>query len=230
MIRRAGSLLLTTLGVVALPGCAHGQSYGRWNSVFTEHTADGAALGTPGSGFFEYGTSDKYGYTVQAGIASLGGMLRATYSHSYRQTIGGVGYARILAAKDAGKLGIWGAGVDVSGAVDFYERAALASRAARLAIPLSLRWGSPSRLSIAPYVAPYSEIGRETSYQLTSCDQGVFCRALPAGLDNTHALGIASGLQLTAWRLSFEVGLRDLPRTRFGHTDYKLGMGLRLRF
>ena len=61
MIRRVGTILLTTLGVVALPVCAHGQSYGRWNSVLTEHTADATALGTPGRGFLEYGTSDTFG-------------------------------------------------------------------------------------------------------------------------------------------------------------------------
>lgn len=231
MIQRAGTILLTTLGLMALPVCAHGQSYGRWNSVLTEHTADDAALGTPSRGFFEYGTSDRYGYTVQAGIATLGGMVRATYSHSYRQAIGGLGYARILASKEAGKLGTVGAGIDFNGAMDFYERVGLASRAARLAIPLSLRWGSLSRFSIATYVAPYGEIGRETSYQFTSCEQeGLFCKAVPAALVNTHAFGIASGVQLTAWRLSLAVGLRDLPRTRFGQTDYKLGMALRLRF
>ena len=177
MTRRAGTILLTTLGVVALPVSAHGQSYGRWNSVFTEHTADAAALGSSGRGFLEYGTSDKFGYTAQAGIATLDGMLRVTYSHSYRQTIAGLGYARMLATKDAGKLGTLGAGVDLSAAMDFYERSALASRAARLSIPLSLRWGSPSRLSIAPYVAPYGEVGRETSYRLSSCNEGLFCSA-----------------------------------------------------
>lgn len=230
MIRRAGIILLTAIAIDALPTTAHCQSYGRWNSVFTEHTADAAALGSSGRGFLEYGTSDKFGYTAQAGIATLGGMLRVTYSHSYRQTIAGLGYARMLATKDAGKLGTLGAGVDLSGAMDFYEHSALASRAARLSIPLSLRWGSPSRLSIAPYVAPYGEVGRETSYRLSSCSEGVFCSAFPAALDNTHAFGLASGVQITAWRASVAIGLRDLPRTRFGQTDYKLGVGLRLRF
>jgi hypothetical protein len=136
----------------------------------------------------------------------------------------------MLAAKDGGKLGTWGAGVDLSGAMDFHRPAGMASRAARLSIPLSLRWGSPSRLSIAPYVAPYGEIGRETAYQATNCAPDLFCSYVPAGLSATHALGMATGLQLTAWRVSFEIGLRDLPRRQFGSEDYKMGAGLRLRF
>jgi len=230
MIRRAGAILLTAMASYALPATANGQSYGRWNPVLTEHTADATALGTPGRGFLQLGTSDYFGRTVEGGIGTLGGMLRATYSHSYSQTVWGLGYARMLAAKDAGKLGTWGAGVDLSGAMDFRQRAALASRAARLSIPLSLRWGSPSRLSITAYVAPYGEIGRQTSYQPIACGDEPFCNWVPTGLSQTRALGIASGVQLTAWRVGFEIGLRDVPRTRSASTDYQIGMGLRLRF
>lgn len=219
------------MAIYATPATANCQSFGgRWNPALTEETPDAAALGTRGRGFLQYGTSDTFGYTAEAGIGTLGGMLRGTYAHSYKRAIWGLGYARMLAAKDAGKLGTWGAGVDVSGAMDFYQPAALASRAARLSIPLSLRWGSPSRLSIAPYVAPYGEIGRETSYQAVNCDQDLFCSYVPAALAQTRALGIASGVQLTAWRLSLEIGVRDLPKTQRGYTDYKVGMGLRLRF
>lgn len=230
MIRRAGTILLTTMGIVALPARAHSQSYGRWNPALTSQTVDAASLGTSGRGFLEYGVTDAYGYTAEAGLAALGGMLRATYAHSYSQSVAGLGYARMLAAKDVGKLGMWGLGVDLSAAMDFHDRAAVASRAARFSIPLSLRWGSPSRLSIAPYVAPYGEIGRETSYQPTACDQGLFCSYVPGALTNTHAFGLASGVQLTAWRVSLEMGLRDLPKREFGFTSYKFGMGLRLRF
>lgn len=230
MIRRAGTILLTIMGIVALPARAHSQSSGRWNPVLTEHTADATALGTPGRAFLQFGTNDLFGRTAEAGIGTLDGMLRATYSHSYSQTVWGLGYARMLAAYDAGRLGTWGAGVDLTGAMDFRQRAAFASRAARLSIPLSLRWGSPSRLSIAPYVAPYGEIGRETRYQPTVCSDEPFCNWAPVGLFQTRALGIASGVQLTAWRTSFEIGLRDLPHTRSATTDYQLGMGLRLRF
>ena len=229
MIRRAGTILMT-IGIFAIPARASCQSYGTWNPVFTEHVADATALGTPGRGFLQFGTSDYFGRTVEGGIGTLGGMLRATYSHSYSQTVWGLGYARMLAAKDAGKLGTWGAGVDLSGAMDFRQRAPLASRAARLSIPLSLRWGSPSRLSIAPYVAPYGEFGRETHYQPAACADEPFCNWVPVGLFQTRALGIASGLQLNAWRASFEIGLRDVPRTRSASTEYQLGMGLRLRF
>lgn len=230
MMRRAAAILLSAMAIYALPTTANCQSFGRWNPALTSNTPDAAALGTPGRGFFEYGMSDAFGYTAEAGIGTLGGMLRGTYSHSYTRSVWGLGYARMLAAKDAGKLGTWGAGIDVSGAMDFHPRSAVASRAARLSIPLSLRWGSPSRLSIAPYVAPYGEIGRETSYQQTNCDEGLFCTFVPAGLSPTHALGLAAGVQLTAWRVSFEMGLRDLLRTEFGTTEYKVGMGLRLRF
>jgi len=230
MLRRASTILLTAMAIYAIPATASGQSFGRYNPALTEHTPDATALGTPGRGFFEYGVSDAFGYTTEAGIGTLGGMLRASYAHSARRSIWGLGYARMLAAKDAGKLGTLGAGVEVSGAMDFYEPASTAARAARLSIPLSLRWGSPSRLSIAPYVAPYGEIGRETAYKPVPCDPDLFCSYVPAGLAPTHAFGLATGLQLTAWRVSFEIGLRDLPRTRFGTTDYKVGMGLRLRF
>ena len=229
MIRRAGTILLTTMAVYAIPATAKCQSFGQWNPALTSHTVDAAALGTGGRGFLEYGITDSYGYTAEAGLGTWGGMLRAMHAHSYSQSVWGLGYARMLAAKDAGKLGTWGAGVDVTGAMDFRERAAIAARAARLSIPLSLRWGSPSRLSIAPYVAPYGEIGREMIYRL-GCDQDFYCGVAPVGIRGTHAFGLASGVQLTAWRVSLEMGLRDLPKTRYGYTDYKLGVGLRLRF
>jgi hypothetical protein len=231
VLRRAGTILLTAIAIDAMPATADCQYLGRWNPALTYHNADAAALGTPGRGFLEYGTSDSFGYTAEAGIGTLGGMLRATYAHGYQRAIWGLGYARMLAAKDAGKLGTWGAGVDVSGAMDFYQPAALASRAGRMSIPLSLRWGSPTRLSIAPYVAPVGEIGRETSYvPAPGCDPNTFCSYVPGRLLQTHALGLASGVQLTAWRASLEIGLRDLPRTRFGYTEYTVGVGLRLRF
>jgi hypothetical protein len=99
-----------------------------------------------------------------------------------------------------------------------------------LSIPFSVRWGSPSRLSIAPYVAPYGELGRATLYQPTSCNEGLFCPWVPAGLSNTHAFGMESGVQLTAWRLSLQIGLSDLPKNDFGSTRFKLGAGVRLRF
>ena len=229
MIRRAGTILMSAMAIYAIPMSANCQSFGKWNSVLTEQTADAAALGTPGRGFFEYGTNGAFGNTAAAGIETFGGMLRATYSHSYSQTVWGLGYARMLAAKDAGKLGTLGAGVDLTGAMDVRQQAAMASRAARLSIPLSLRWGSPSRLSIAPYIAPYGEVGRETAYRLIQCGD-LLCNTAPAGLMQTHAFGLASGVQLTAWRLSLEIGLRDLPRREFGSTEYKMGMGLRLRF
>ena len=229
MIRRAGIILMTTMAIYALPTTANGQSYGKWNPVFTEQTVDAEALGTRGRGFFEYATSDYYSNTAAAGIGALGGMFRVTYAHSYTQTVWGLGYARMLAAKDAGKVGTLGMGVDFSAAMDLRQQAALASRAARMSIPLSLRWGSPSRLSIAPYIAPYGEIGRATAYHPIACGD-LLCNTAPAGLFQTHALGIASGVQLTAWRLSLEVGLRDLPKREFGNTEYKFGMGLRWRF
>ena len=229
MIRRASTSLLIAMAICAAPATARTQSFGVWNSALTSHTVDAAALGTSGRAFLEYGISDAYGYTAEAGLGTLGGMLRATYAHSYSQSLAGLGYARMLAAKNSGKLGTWGAGVDATVSMDFHQPAAIASRAARLAIPLSLRWGSPSRLSIAPYVAPYGEIGREMTYRL-NCDQGFFCGGGPVGNVGTHAFGLAAGLQLTAWRLSLEMGLRDIPKREFGSTTYKFGTGLRLSF
>src|SRR5204862_2272665 len=52
-----------------------------------------------------------------------------------------------------------GAGVDLTGAYDFSPHAVFDSRAVRLSLPLSIRWGAPSRLSLTPYVAPYGEFG-----------------------------------------------------------------------
>lgn len=229
MHRGAGTILLIAVATYAMPATAIGQSFGRWNSALTEHTADAAALGMGGRGFFQYGVNDYDGYTAEAGLGTLGGMLRASYSHSYTRSIWGLGYARMLAAKDARKVGTFGVGMDLSGAMDFRQRASAAARAARLSIPLSLRWGSPSRLSIAPYVAPYGEIGREMSYRL-DCAEAFSCSAVPVGNFGTHAFGLGSGVELTAWRVSLEMGLRDLPKREFGSTNYKFGMGLRLRF
>jgi hypothetical protein len=231
MIRRTGTLLLTSSVLCVISALANGQSIARSNPALTAHVSDAGALDTSGRAFFQYGTGENLGYTTAAGIRTWGGMLRATYSHSYLQTVWGVGYARMLAAKDAGRLGTLGAGVDLTGAMDFRQRAAVASRAGSLAIPLSLRWGSPSRLSIAPYVAPYAEIGRATTYQPTNCDQsGFFCSYVPAGLVQTHAFGLESGVQLTAWRLSFEFGVKDMSHTALGYSRYQGGAGLRLRF
>jgi len=230
MIRSAGTVLLLTMTIAAIPARTEGQFVRRSNPVLTWQTPDAAALDTTGRGFLEYGTGgETLGYTAEAGIGTRIGMLRAIYAHSYSQTVWGVGYARMLATADAGKLGTLGAGIDVGAAMDFRQRSALASRAARVSIPLSLRWGSPSRLSIAPYVAPFGEIGRTVSYQLAGCDTG-FCSVVPAGLVQTRGLGLASGVQLTAWRLSFEIGLSDLPRTEFGYSGYHVGAGLRFRF
>jgi len=230
VIRPAGTILLTTIAIHAMPATANCQSFGRWNPVLTEQTPDAAALGTLGRGFLQYGVTGDDGYTTAAGLGMLGGMLRATYAHSYLRSVWGLGYARMLAAKDAGKLGTWGAGVDISGAMDFRQRAALASRASSVSMPLSLRWGSPSRLSIGPYVAPYAEIGRATTYQLTNCDQDGFCSVVPAALIQTHAFGLEYGVQLTAWRFSFEIGLKDIANTALGYSRYQAGAGLRLRF
>lgn len=160
MIRRAGTILMTTMTIYAMPMTANCQSFGKWNSVFTEATADAAALGSSGRGFFQYGTSGGFVNTAEAGVGTLGGMLRATYSRSYTQTVWGLGYARLLAAKDAGRFGTLGAGVDVSGAMDFHQQAGMASRAARLSIPLSLRWG----LAVASFDrALYRTVRRDRS-------------------------------------------------------------------
>jgi len=230
MIRRTGIILLIAIAVSAIPARADCQSIPRWNPALSAHVSDAGALDTSGRGFFQYGTGENLGYTSAAGIGTWGGMLRATYSHSYSQTVWGAGYARMLAAKDAGKFGTLGVGVDLSAAMDFRQRAAVASRAGSLSIPLSLRWGSPSRLSIAPYVAPYAEVGRATMYQLTNCDQSGFCSFVPAGLIQTHAFALESGVQLTAWRLSFDFGVKNMPNPALGYSRYQGGAGLRLRF
>ena len=230
MIKRASAALLTTMAICALATSADCQSFGTWNPALTYHTVDASALGTDGRGFIEYSTSDDLGRTLAGGVGLWGGMFRATYAKSYSQTNAGLGYGRMLAVANGGKAGTLGVGVDLFGAMDFRQRAGMASRAARVSIPLSLRWGSPSRLSIAPYVAPYGEIGRATRYQSTACGEGMFCNWEPTSLFQTHALGVATGVQLTAWRLSMELGLRDLPRRQFGNTEYKLGAGLRWRF
>jgi len=230
MIRRATTVLLTTMAVHAMTSPAECQSVRRSNPALTTHTSDAASFDTSGRAFLQYGTGDNQGYTAEAGIATWGGMLRAIYANSYSQTVGGIGYARMLTARDAGKLGTWGLGFDLSGAMDFRHRPGVASRAASLSIPLSLRWGTPSRLSIAPYVAAYGEIGRETAYRPANCDPNLFCSYVPAGLEQTRVLGMESGLQLTVWRLGMQFGLRSVPRGPFGNSSYQGGAGIRLRF
>src|SRR5438874_1739045 len=80
-----------------------------------------------------------------AGVGLAGGFLRASFGQGRVESIVGVGYSHPLARQSMGLFGTFGVGVDLAGAYDISSQQSYQSRAARLAIPLSIRWGSPTR-------------------------------------------------------------------------------------
>src|SRR5256885_13846251 len=129
------------------------------NPALRQATIDEAALGMTSRAFAEYATGGSYtDWMGTAGIGYAGGLLRVSYGRTFSQRIYGLGFARPIAAKRFGMFGTLTSGVDLSAAVDQNTNYLDRSRAARLSLPFSWRIGSPSRFSIAPYVAPYAEI------------------------------------------------------------------------
>lgn len=200
------------------------------NPAIWQATPDAAALGPAGRAFLEYGQTDSDGdWLAAAGLGIYGGTLHFQYGQGgiYREYA--LGYARRLTEHRLWFFGSWGAGMDVAGAYQSGPGWLYNPRSVRLAIPLSLRWGSPSGLSLSPYVAPYAELGRAA---LSRCDFSTKVCLTPASLRGawTYSAGLGFGAELTAWRLGLTVGAMGVPDMRAYRPGWKSSAGIRVRF
>lgn len=215
---------------VIITSPTHAQKQGTWNSALVQSAVDPAALGTAQSGFLEYSI---YGHDIDwvasGGIALGGGVFRGSYGRGFDRHLYGLGYARTLAQKDVTPFVGLAAGVDLSAAYLDNKFQPYSPRAARVSVPFSLRLGWPSWLSATPYVAPYAEAGRD--FLLHGCGATGGCISpLTAAVGRTHAMGMAAGVQVTAWRLGLELGTRDLLSQKKLWTGDQVTLSLRWRF
>jgi hypothetical protein len=189
------------------------------NPALWQATPDAAALGSTSRAFLEAGrTGEDNSWLASTGFELAGGMLRATYGYRamYRSSPRrdyALGYARQITQQDLGLFGSWSTGMDFTAA---YQSTALwwqNARAARLAIPVSFRWGSPSRISLAPYVAPYAEFGHATLVSsAANCSTGSCLFAPDFNGGSTYSTGLGVGAELTVWRLGLTIGSMGIPR------------------
>jgi hypothetical protein len=219
MRRRLTSLILFAICAVSVR--SQSQSPQLSNPALRQQTIDAAALGVNPSAFTEYGLTDNLGWSAITGLPFAGGVLRAGYTNGWETRVASLGYARTIARQDLGAFGTLASGLDVVGAYNAAYASAFADRTVRAAIPLSLRWGSPSALSLAPYVAPFVERGRRSA-KVTDCE---FCvTSHRVGLIPTRGVGVVSGLDLTVWHLGFDFASRDAWGQRLDHSQYSAGM------
>jgi hypothetical protein len=202
------------------------------NPALRQATIDESALGITGRGFAEYSVGDRIDWMAATGIHFAGGMLRVTYGQGSTQRIYGLGYGRPIAQKSLGMFGTLTSGVDLSAALDQNTTYLFRSRAARLSLPLSWRIGSPSMFSIAPYVAPYAEIGRAMVFHGYCPANGTGCGPGESFPDQTRSLGLGAGVDITAWRFGFNIGMMGVP-TRlnlYRNGAWTANAGVRIRF
>ena len=191
------------------------------NPALRQQTIDAAALGVNPAAFAQYGLTDNLGWSAITGLPFSGGALRASYTNGWQTRVVSLGFARTLATRDLSVFGTLASGLDVVGAYNTAYASAVADRAVRAAIPLSLRWGSPSALSLAPYVAPFGEVGRRATY-VADCD---FCfRGHRAGLNSTRSIGSITGLDLTLWHLGFDFAGRNVWGHPLDQSQYSAGI------
>jgi len=212
---RLSSLAAFVICVVSIR--AESQRPGESNPALHQHTIDAAALGASPATFAQYGLPDNLGWSAITGLPFGGGVLRAGYTTGWETRVVSLGYARTIARKDLGVLGTVASGLDVIGAYNTAYASASADRAVRASIPLSLRWGSPSAFSFAPYVAPFAEVGSRSS-NVADCD---FCfTSHRSGLSPTRSTGVITGFDLTVWRLGLDFAARNVWGHRFDESRY----------
>jgi hypothetical protein len=204
------------------------------NPALWQSTPDAAALGPAGRGFLEFGHTDWDGdWLASAGLGVKGGMLHFTYGQSDLYRDYALGYARRIVEHSLGVFGSWGTGIDFTGAHQTGPGPFGDATAARLTIPLSLRWGSPSGLSISPYVAPYAEMGNAEHVRFsTDCSTGTCTFSDQHWPGRTYSTGIGIGAQITAWRLGLTVGAMGVPMglRKYGNGQWQASAGVRVRF
>jgi hypothetical protein len=215
------------LFVLVLGGRAQSQRwYQQTNPALSQHTIDPAALGEAPAAFVQYGLPDDLGWSAMAGVRFGGGVFRTSFKNGWHSRVVGLGYARTLATKGLGPFGTLASGVDLAAGYNTAYGSATADRAARLSLPFSIRWGSASRLSFAPLLAPFTEIGSR-GFDRPDCET---CFSWTrAGLLPTRSTGLTAGAELTAWRTSFEVAQRDVW-THHGRYEARFSAGLRWHF
>ena len=192
------------------------------NPAIRQHTIDAAALGVNPGAFAQYGLTDNLGWSAITGLPLGGGVLRAGYTNAFETRVVSLGYARTIAAWDLGAFGTFASGLDMIGAYNTAYASAVADRAVRAAIPLSLRWGSPRALSLAPYVAPFAEAGVRATYAtVADC---AFCLTPRVGLNSTRSIGSITGLDFTVWHLGFNFAGRNVWGHRMDQSGYSAGI------
>jgi hypothetical protein len=210
---------LTALAVCVVTTRAESQRPFKLNPALRQQTIDAAALGENPAVFGEYGLTDNLGWSAVTGLPFAGGVLRASYTSGFETRVVSLGFARTLARRDLGAFGTLGSGLDVVAGYNTAFGSAVADRAVRAAIPVSLRWGSPSALSLAPYLAPFGEVGRRATYA-NDCS----CFSRRAGLSSTRATGVITGLDLTVWHLGFNFAGRNVWGHPPDQSQYSAGI------
>jgi len=212
---------LTAFAICAVSVRAESQPGRESNPALPQHTIDAAALGVNPAAFAQYGLPYNLGWSAITGLPFAGGVLRLGYSNGWETRVASVGYARTIARRDLGAFGTLASGLDVVAGYNTGYAGAVADRAVRAAIPLSLRWGSPSALSLAPYLAPFAEVGSRSRKAL-DCD---FCgTAHRVGLTSTSSAGLMTGLDLSVWRLGFDFAGRNMWGHRLDYGQYSAGI------
>ena len=212
---------LTAFAICAVAVRAESQRPSEPNPALRQHTIDAAALGVGPAAFAQYGLADNLGWSAITGLPFAGGVLRAGYTSGWETRVVSLGFARTVAARDLGVFGTLSSGLDVIGAYNTAYASGLADRAIRAAIPLSLRWGSPSALSLAPYLAPFAEVGSRAT-NVADCD---FCfTGHRVGLYSTRSIGMVSGLDVTVWHLGFDLAGRNVWGHGLDRSRYSAGI------
>ena len=228
--RPIATLAIALMSVLSSSKVAQAQRFGDWTTAFRSFPLLPGPLGDSARAFLAFSRNDQLDMMGTGGIRFLGGVFHASVGQGRRQNVLGLGYTGELLRHDLGFLGTLGAGGDLSAAYDYSELEAYRSRALRLAVPFSIRWGSPSRFSATPYLAPYAELGHGQTVHFGSCVDFQCSGPVTSRIGQTRAAGLAAGLQLDAWRLGFDLGLRDLlVRNNFSQ-DGQVTLGLRVRF
>lgn len=232
MKTRAFSTTLLMVSVCSLPVAAQVAQTGAPNPALWESTPDAAALGSGGRGFLSYGVDDRNGdWMIAGGFRLLGGVLRASYGKgTYFGTLNdyAIGYARPLYRQNVGPWMSWGSGLDLLAASQRSPSGLYQNQAVRLMVPFSVRLGSPTSFSIAPYVGPYAEVAN--GQYLRGCNTNGCANSFLAS-GNTISGGVAFGAEVTAWRLGLTVGAAGVPAgLRAFRPDWKASAAVRIRF
>jgi hypothetical protein len=231
VVRRDLAAVVLMMSIVVPMTTLHAQHFGTANPAVTHTTIDASALRSGGQGFVQYSAGSQIDWMFAGGVSVAGGSLWTGYGEGNFRRYYSAGYARPIVRKSLGSVGTSTVGVDLSVGVATRQVDQLCfvviaayqamcstvpaypSRGARVAIPFALRWGHPSRASIASFIAPYAEAGRAYVYHM-HCVQPAWSCSGPRweGVEPTRAAGVGAGFELSLWRLGLTVAMRDVLR------------------